>query len=118
MQIGVLDNLLHVVFHERVHDVEEVGSIRQPSFRELGREILHEVLRVLHVSPQFFHRKLVIHRHVDAFYLVQLHQRLRPSKDFFEKVLVPTRDQSVIDGSLTSCIQVAGTAAGCHGSTL
>ena len=40
LQISVLPNLFDIVFHERVHDVEEVCAIRKSSFRKLWREKL------------------------------------------------------------------------------
>ena len=81
--VGVLDDLLHVVLHQSIHDVEEVRAIRQPAFRELGGKILHKSLRFLHIRPELLDRQLVEHRHVDVLHIIQAHQGFRTCKHLF-----------------------------------
>lgn len=50
---GVSDELLEVIGHSGVHDVEEVLSLREPSLGQFIREMPHEVGVLLEMRPQF-----------------------------------------------------------------
>ena len=115
--IGMSDDLLHVVSHCGGHDVEEVRPVRQAPLRELGGKVAHELWVALHLGPHVLHRDLVVHGHVDALDLVELHQRLRPGEHFLQEVLVPMKYRDRTNGKLTSCTLAGGRAGGCPGSS-
>ena len=87
--VGVFDHLGHVVFHHRVHDVEEIRSIGEPSCRKLAREVLHKLLVVFHVRPEGLDTEFVKRRAIDAFDCVERQELLGSAQHFSQEVLVP-----------------------------
>ena len=115
--VGVGQQGLGVLWHERVHHVPEVLTVRDPSLWQLAGEVLHELGVRLHVRPEGGHRELVIVGHVHAVHLVQRQQLFFVGEDLLEKVLVPTYDGGDERWGPTSCTQVADRVIGFPGST-
>ena len=115
--VGVGQQGLGVLWHERVHHVPEVLTVRDPSLWQLRGEILHKLDVRLHVRPEGGHRELVIVGHVHAVHLVQRQQLFFVGEDLLEKVLVPKYDGGDGEWGPTSCTRAACTAGGTHGST-
>jgi hypothetical protein len=49
---GMSNELLEIISHSGVHDVEEIFSLREPSLGQFIREMPHEVGILLEMRPQ------------------------------------------------------------------
>jgi hypothetical protein len=85
---GVSDELLEVIGHSGVHDVEEVLSLREPSLGQFIREMPHEVGVLLEMRPQFCDWKLIIVRNIHHFDLTHRHELLLTRYYLPEEILV------------------------------
>ena len=70
--LSIPDQLLHIVWIDRVKNVPKVSTVGQSAFWKLGRKVLHEFFFFLHHWPESFNRKLVIKRYVNSSDLVHL----------------------------------------------
>ena len=83
----MLDDLLQVVGHLRIHDVEKVVSGRTPVLRIDRREVLHEVCILVHLRPERLDGYLVILGDMDVVHLLLFEELLIFSEHCFEEVL-------------------------------
>ena len=97
LQVGVLDQVLHVLRVAGVEDVEEVGPVGQPAHRQLVREVPHEVGGMLHLRPDVPHRELVVEGHLDHADLLDLDELLLLREDLLEEVLREHRPRRHIE---------------------
>ena len=86
--MSVLDQFLHVVCVEGVHNVPEVLSVGHSSLRQLAWKEPHEGLVVLHHGPKRGHSQLIVEGNVYASDFVQRQKVLLFFQDFFEEVFV------------------------------
>ena len=87
LQVGMLDQVRHVLRTDRVENVEEVGPVGQPTLRQLVREELHKVARLLQLWPDVLHRELVEEGHLDQLDRPNLDEFLMIRKDLLEEIL-------------------------------
>ena len=92
--VGVFYDRTCVPLHDAIKDVKEVTLIGFSSFRELWREIAHELIVVLHSRPKVLHRYLIETWHVYSLDLVEWHEQFFSWKDLLQKVLIPNQTNS------------------------
>ena len=86
--VRMLQELLQVVRHLRVEDVEELVPGRTPVLRIDGREVGADDRVLLHLWPECLDGKLVILRNVDVVDLGLHEELLIPGEDVLEEVIV------------------------------
>ena len=70
--ICVLHKSVHIIFMERVQNIEKVRAIWNTAFRQLVWEVKHQLLVVSDHGPNVHNRKFIVERNIDAFDLGQL----------------------------------------------
>ena len=78
----------HPLLVDGVEDVEEVGTIRELAFRELGGEVDGDVRVALELRVEVGDGDLVVLGRVDPLHLRQLEELLLAGEDLAEEVLV------------------------------
>ena len=86
--VGVLDDLLHVLWLERVHDVEEVRAIGKSLIGGGVRQIPHDLFIAFEHGEELSDRELVVEGHVHRPHPGHGQQVLRLCHDLLEEVLV------------------------------
>ena len=82
------DHSCDSVFVDGVEDVEEVGTIRELAFRELGGEVDGDARVVLELWVEVGDGDLVVFGRVDPLHLRQLEELLLAGEDLAEEILV------------------------------
>ena len=83
----MVEDLLEIVWHLRVHDVEKVFAWRTLVLRILGGEILHEVGVLLHLRPERLDGDLVVLGDMDVVHLLLFEELLIFCEHLLEEVL-------------------------------
>ena len=82
------DHSCDSVFVDGVEDVEEVGTIRELAFRELGGEVDGDARVVLELWVEVGDGDLVVFGRVDPLHLRQLEELLLAGKNFSKEIFV------------------------------
>ena len=85
---GVAEDLLQVVWVERVQNVEEIVSSRPFIFMEGIGEVLRELLVLLELRPELDDGELIVLGNLDLLHILLLHQLLFVGEDLFEEVFI------------------------------
>ena len=65
LAFGVLNQFASVFWTQSHHDVEEVGPVYLPSFRELIRHILPKLWILDHLRPEILYTEFIVERNID-----------------------------------------------------
>ena len=84
----MLDEMSDVRFIDGVEDVPEVFSASCAAFRQVGWEVRHELLVVLHQVSDLVHRQFIELRNNNRTQIFQRHQPLLAGEDLLEEVAV------------------------------
>ena len=84
----MFDQPLYITVLKRVHDVEEVFSVRDSAFGHFVGEVAHDLLVRLNHWPDLYDRKFIIERHVYSFDLVKSQESLLVRQNGLQKILV------------------------------